>query len=78
MTDEETVTVGELRVQFTARGEAAEGEIEEFIEEVQRQMSSLETARAVMESNTFSDFNARLAWGWEPDSRRDRDLGDDR
>lgn len=69
MTDDETVTVGELRVQFTARGETAEGELEEFIDEVRSQMASLENARAVMEANTFSDFNARLAWDSTGDDR---------
>lgn len=56
------VTVGELKLQFSAQGEDAERELDDLLEGLEKQVHQLENASAVIESFTISDFDERLSW----------------
>lgn len=58
----EEVTVGELKLQFSARGSDAERELDDLLEGIEKEVRQLEDASAVIESFKMSDFDARLSW----------------
>lgn len=62
---DDEVTVGELKLQFTANGPDAEKELDDLLEGLEKNVHQLEDASAVIESFMIRDFDANLSWGDE-------------
>lgn len=64
---DDSVELGEIRMQYSAPSDAAKEEIAEFQRELRAKVKSLEHVNGALESHSFPEFDARLTWS-ESDS----------
>lgn len=70
---DDSVEIGEMTVQYTAHGEAAKEEIDEFRRELRAMVASLEQSNPMLETYSFPEFDPRLSWTEEKPTETEDD-----